>query len=90
MKTEELLLRFVPFFVIIVSVIQYVWLKLTYETENQSLYIGALIILNIGLSVLIILPKQKKEKKYKERERVVLIACIILAVLIPIIYLLSF
>ncbi|WP_096155713.1 hypothetical protein [Bacillus sp. FJAT-45066] len=90
MKTKELLLPFIPFFVIIVSVIQYVWLNVTYETENQALYIGALIILNIGLSILIILPKQKTEKKYKDRERIGLISSIILVVLIPIIYLLSF
>ena len=90
MKTKDILVQFVPAFVIIVSIIQYVWLNVKYETEDQMLYIGALIALNIGLSVLIILPKKKTEKKYKDRERMVLLATVILAFFIPIIYLISF
>lgn len=90
LKTKDILVPFVPAFVIIVSVIQYVWLNVTHETADQLMYIGALIALNVGLSVLILLPKQKAGKKYKYRERVVLIACVVLALLIPIVYLVSF
>ena len=90
LKTKDILVQFVPAFVIIVSIIQYVWLNVTYETENQMLYFGALIALNIGLSVLVILPKKKTEKRYKDRERMVLLASVFLAFFIPIIYLISF
>lgn len=81
--------KVVLYIVIIVSIIQYFWVRSTHQTEIQLLYISALIAFNIGLSVLVLLKKQKNGRKYEKRESIGFILSIILVILIPIVFLFS-